>query len=145
MNIMDISTLFATGTATIELKHPVTGAVLMDDSTPPKPMSLTVLGAHTKEYKAIKRKITLAMYLRNKGNDIELMSDEEKLSAMELNEDDELQLRAATVSACNITVSGEKLKCKPDVIADLLSDEKTSWIDAQYAKELDAGLVFFGS
>lgn len=142
---MDLNTLFAVGTATIEIKHPVTGDVLMDESATPKPMTLTVMGKHTKEYKKLERKIAFLALKRNKKLNIEEMSVEEFESALSENEGAQLDLHASLVTGCNIFMEGKKLKYSYENILAMLSDERCSWINDQLTEELEKADLFFKS
>jgi hypothetical protein len=139
---MDLSTLFATGEGTIELKHPVTGKVLLDDNK--KPFSLTVIGTHTAKYKEIARKIGFLAHKRNKDIVVEDMSFDEFNEAVNSNELNELELLAQAITSCNITLDGAKIKCTPEKMIELLSDERFAWIKDQYVAEVKKGKVFFG-
>lgn len=144
--MFDLSSLFATGTATIEIRHPKTGEVLMDDSKTPAPWSITALGAHTNEYKALQRKAMYNVHKRNgKVNvDVEKMSVDEFVAAASLSDNDLLELRASAITACNIyDEAGAKIACNKENMVKLLSDERLYWLKNQYFAEVDEGQVFF--
>ncbi len=142
---MDLNTAFAAGTAVIELTHPVTGEVLMDDSEPPKPMSLTVIGKHTKEYKKIERRIGFLALKRNKKLNIESMTfDEFDLASIE-NEDSTVDLHANMITKCNIVKDGKQLTATPKEMIKLLSDERCAWISEQLTEALEDNDLFFKS
>jgi len=140
---MDLNSVFASGSAVIELKHPNTGDILMDESTPPQPMTLTVMGTHTNQYKAMSRKIGFANAKRNKKLNIDKLSIEELVSIAEKNDESEIEIKAGTVTDCNLFMDGKKVKFSNKVILDILSDEKTSWIYPQLAEALEETELFF--
>ena len=141
---MDLNDLFAAGQATIELKHPLTGKPLMDDSTPPKPLSLTVLGHHTKEYKKLARAIGFAKSKRDK-KDFSDLSFEDTCAILDLNEADEIELLASAVVDCNLFFNGKYVECTKENILSILSDVRIPWLLDQYVQEVNAGKVFFKS
>lgn len=142
---MDLNNLFASGTAVIELKNPLTGDILMDESKPPKPMSLTVMGTHTREYKSIERKAGFDAIKRNKNTDVEKMDFEEFESAVLKNDGATMELKSKAVIGCNIFMDGKNLKFSQENIFSMLSDERTSWVYNQLTKELEESDLFFKS
>ena len=140
---MDLSNVFASGTAVINIKHPVTGEDFMDESTPPNPMTLTVTGTHTKEYKTMSRKIGFATAKRNKKLNIDKLSIDELVDIAESNDEDDVAIKAGAVVGCHIHMNGKDLKFSNKAILDIFLDEKTSWIYAQLCEELDNSELFF--
>lgn len=140
---MDLNTLFAAGTAVIELKHPVTGDPLMDESKPPKPMTLTIMGKHTNEYKQMEREVGFAAMKRTKKHKIDKMSFDEFSSAVNENDEATLKLRAKMVVGCNIFMDGKVLKHSTENILKLLSDERCSWVKVQLEEQLEKSDLFF--
>lgn len=142
---MDLNQLFATETAIIELKHPLTDEVLMDESTTPKPMSITILGTHTKAYQKIQRKVGFSLVKKNKIYDIEKMSLEEFELATFENEELELELFSQIIVSCNIFMEGKHIKCNPKNIRELLSDERVFWLRELIREEIAGKTLFIKS
>jgi len=142
---MDLNTLFAAGTAVIELKHPLTGETLFDESEPAKPMTLTVMGKHTDEYKVMEREIGFNAMKRTKNLKVEKMSFDEFLAATKKNDEETLKLLAGTITACNIFMDGKVLKHSHKNMLNLLSDERCSWVKDQLVEELNKTELFFKS
>lgn len=142
---MDLQSLFASGTAVIEIKNPQTGEVIMDESTPPQPMTLTVMGRHTDQYKKMERLVGFDALKRNKKKDVEKMTAAEFEIAVSENSVSSLELEANTVVDCNIFMDGKKLKCNQKSIIELFSDERTSWIRVQFLEDMDKNELFFKS
>jgi len=142
---MDLNQLFVTETAVIELKHPVTDKVLMDESKIPKPMSITILGTHTKPYQKIQRKVGFDMLKKNKIYDIEKMSLVEFELATSENEELELELFSNIIVSCNLFMEGKEIKYSPKNMHKLLSDPRVFFIKEQMREEIAGKALFFKS
>ncbi len=142
---MDISNLFALSSAEIKIKHPITGEVLFDEGKGKNklPMTITVMGTHTREYKKLAREAGFAAIKRNKKHDIEKMSVEEFEAITKENEEAALDLHAKAVLGCNIVMDGKKLSGSAADVKFMFTDERTSWIYEQFKAALEDEKLFF--
>lgn len=98
--------------ATLHLKSPADGTLLMTEGADPKPVTITVIGQDAKEYNSLRQRLAdrrLSDVVKSGGLQAKGVVTSAKL------ESDSTELAvAATVSWENITWEGKTLLCSPE-------------------------------
>ena len=142
---MDLSKLAANDQGVIELKHPVTGDILTDDSKDNNPFSVTMVGAHTSEYKTAARKVGFSTLKKNASLDTKTMSFDEFNSAANEGDQTDIELISTMITDFNIWTKGKAIPFSKDAIKKLLEDKSYSWMLNQIKREIELGKVFFAN
>ena len=106
-------------TTTFEVKHPLSGEVLVKDSG--DPMTITAYLPHSKEYKAVVHAQTNARIQRSQKN--------KGLYTSEEIEEATLDLVVKTTKDWNIQLDGKEPKFSVDICKDVY--DKLPWVRAQ--------------
>ena len=125
---MDILNFTTNNDKVIELVNPVTGEPLLDEKK--KPLSITVMSKHSKEYRLIEREIGFRAKKLKEPNADKMEFNEfsdayEEVAALGT------EFLARTVTACNLVMNSKALKANKDDMVAVFSDERTAWVREQ--------------
>lgn len=134
---MDLSDLKPkSDTVTVELKHPISGDTITHDNG--KSMTITVYGAHSKEYKKIQNQIADARLEKSYQSGDRMQN----MSMTELRES-AMTLACKTVKSWDITMNGKKPKLTEEAAAEIF--EEFDWILDQVQVAVNNFEAFLGN
>jgi hypothetical protein len=124
---MDLASLASVDEgSTLELRHPGTGAPLLDDDE--KPISITLAGKDSDRYRATQRAISNRL----------LKQGRKQTPTVEAMEADAVEvLVACTLEWSGVVIDGEPLKCSAANARKIYTDPRCAWIREQVDAFID--------
>jgi len=120
--MFDINTLALKDTFELQLTHPVSGELLFADEERTKPVTITLYGSSSKQY----RNALTAMQNRQ----IKRSSTKKQASAEVMREESTELLVACAATSKELTLNGKPVKAEAD-FRELFSDTQYSWVRDQ--------------
>lgn len=138
---MSISNFKLNSTAQVFLVSPIDGSDLLNEDG--NQMTVTISGPHTKEFKALNRKLLIERESGYSDKDYSELSIQEKIDRKERIDLDDKTLVAGVITAFNLEDESGPIKFSSKKALSLVLDPDTDFIGIQVSEAVQAGKLFY--